>query len=507
MWESARKFLRTTEALFFILTVLFVAVAGLAFFLASIASIQRESIESTFSFVVGVESTWSQMGHGEEHEKFACTFLSKFNVKDIRRKTDKDGKDGHDVSEWFDVCSMNEDSETGGSETTKEDLDVLNLNDMGFPDYVRVAVSSMLSDAELTFRIQGTTDDRYPIEFTTGSAEFRDKLLDRAREILLQTAVVAIIVAGLIWVAIVQFVSKPINEIKRRIKIGGDPESSKAVNSGSAATAEIQDLVDLTNKVVLLVRAGRDASGVWHDLKELSGIQMTSIADLNGLRGADRLTGLQGEIVSNLQKSLKRSKVILEMLLNFASGEIMRVKIRKLVDDVVRAANSRELCGEMNVEFEISIDGDPEVEIVEPSIFLALNNLVQNSQRAFAKCFKDGARRANRVHISVKENSAEVSILVQDNGPGIEPGKLEDLLDGDLPRRDEETGGYGIGFYAAKVSAKLHAGSLNLVESRHMSQYPDISGTCFNIVLPKFQDLSSLQANFENPNSRHCIDC
>ena len=442
--------------------------------------------------------------YGEETEAFSCELLNSFNAENIRRKRDKAG---HSASEWFDVCSMESDLEAYGSGTPKENLDVLDLDSMGPLDFIRVAANSMLSDAELTFRVKGTIDGRYPVEFVTGSAVFRDKLLDRAREILLQTAVVATIVAILIWLAVVQFVSKPINEIKRRIKIsGGDPDNAKAVDSGSAATTEIRDLVYLTNKVVPLVKAGLDTSGVWHDLKELSGIQLTSVADLSGLTGNDKLTDLQHGIAANLQKSLNRSKIVLEMLLSFSSGEIMPVKVRKVIDDVVLAAARRELTEDLKVDFEISIGGDPEVEIVEPSIFLALNNLVQNSQRAFAKGCKNDAGKKNRIHISVAESGGEITILVKDNGPGIEPDKLEDFLDDELPRRDEETGGYGIGFYSAKISVELHAGSLNLIESRHVSQYPEDSGTCFSIALPQSQNLVHPSANLEKPHDRHCID-
>jgi signal transduction histidine kinase len=88
----------------------------------------------------------------------------------------------------------------------------------------------------------------------------------------------------------------------------------------------------------------------------------------------------------------------------------------------------------------------------------ALRNLVSNAVR-----YAGGAR------VVLLHDGNQAVITVEDDGPGIEPGRIDAMMEpftrGD-PSRNSETGGAGLGLTLARAIAEQHGGTLALA-NRH----------------------------------------
>lgn len=107
------------------------------------------------------------------------------------------------------------------------------------------------------------------------------------------------------------------------------------------------------------------------------------------------------------------------------------------------------------------------------SLRRALNNLIDNA-----------SKYAGEVQVSLIENKDDVSILIEDNGPGIPEDKLEEVL---TPfyrlesSRNPQTGGTGLGLAVANSIIIAHGGTLKLQNRQ------DQKGLCARVTLPSGQ--------------------
>ena len=98
-------------------------------------------------------------------------------------------------------------------------------------------------------------------------------------------------------------------------------------------------------------------------------------------------------------------------------------------------------------------------------------NLIYNSIEAI------GDKEKGRVAISAHGKENFISILVKDNGTGIEKDIQKSIFNLDFTTKEN---GNGLGLYISKESMKEQNGDLNLVSS-------DENGTIFEVLIPKAQ--------------------
>jgi signal transduction histidine kinase len=85
----------------------------------------------------------------------------------------------------------------------------------------------------------------------------------------------------------------------------------------------------------------------------------------------------------------------------------------------------------------------------------ALRNLVENA-----------IRYGTRARIRLVEADGEVTMVVEDDGPGIPEGKLEEVFEPFTrleTSRSSETGGVGLGLATARSIVRAHGGELTLM--------------------------------------------
>ena len=101
---------------------------------------------------------------------------------------------------------------------------------------------------------------------------------------------------------------------------------------------------------------------------------------------------------------------------------------------------------------------------------LALQNLIDNAIK-YGAC----------AHLRVEDDAGQLRIMVEDEGPGIEPGELARVTEPYYrpdASRSSATGGVGLGLSIAKDIALLHGGDLMLANRAQ-------GGLCATLKLPR----------------------
>jgi two-component system osmolarity sensor histidine kinase EnvZ len=156
-----------------------------------------------------------------------------------------------------------------------------------------------------------------------------------------------------------------------------------------------------------------------------------------------------------LQKDVDEMGRMLEGYLAFARGDAgeatARVNIGSLLEDL-RAAAERH-----GTALGVETRGNLDIRIRPMAMKRCVGNLVANAQR-----------HADNVHVSASREARFVSIVVDDDGAGIDPAYREDVfrpfyrLD---EARNQDEGGSGLGLAIARDIARSHGGDITLSES------------------------------------------
>ncbi|MCC6305559.1 MAG: two-component sensor histidine kinase [Rhodobacteraceae bacterium] len=108
---------------------------------------------------------------------------------------------------------------------------------------------------------------------------------------------------------------------------------------------------------------------------------------------------------------------------------------------------------------------------------------VQAVTRAVENLVGNGVRHGRRVEVGLRVNAREVTISVDDDGPGIPPARREEALRPfsrlDPARNQDRGGGVGLGLAIAADIARSHGGTLRLAES------PTLGGLRAELVLAR----------------------
>jgi len=102
-------------------------------------------------------------------------------------------------------------------------------------------------------------------------------------------------------------------------------------------------------------------------------------------------------------------------------------------------------------------------------------------RRAVQNLIDNAIKYGSSAHVRIEDGAAQLSIVVEDEGPGIPPDELARVTDAYYrpdASRNSETGGVGLGLSIAKDIALLHGGDL-LLENRPRG------GLCVTLILPR----------------------
>jgi two-component system, OmpR family, osmolarity sensor histidine kinase EnvZ len=185
-------------------------------------------------------------------------------------------------------------------------------------------------------------------------------------------------------------------------------------------------------------------NGVSHDLRTMLTRFKLSLALLDNSADSELL-----------QKDVDEMGQMLEGYLSFARGDTgestARVNVGSILEEL-RAASERH-----GAKLGVEARGDLHIRIRPMAMKRCVGNLVANAQR-----------HAERVRVSAAREAQFVSIVVDDDGAGIDPAHREDVfrpfyrLD---EARNQDEGGSGLGLAIARDIARSHGGDITLSDS------------------------------------------
>ena len=158
---------------------------------------------------------------------------------------------------------------------------------------------------------------------------------------------------------------------------------------------------------------------------------------------------------------------VLDGLRTYAScsGVPRRLPMRPIIACVVRLF--RWHMQQKGVALSTTIEGEPEAWGTTAEICQVLLNLLANAAEA--------SPRGSTVALTCSATHDEVTVRVDDDGPGIEPGDSERVFE---PFRSTKDDGFGLGLTVARAMARRHGGDLVVTTPRRR-------GASFELKLPR----------------------
>lgn len=254
-----------------------------------------------------------------------------------------------------------------------------------------------------------------------------------------------------------------INRSARRI-IEGDlsyriPTAVDSRDEFGDLSRTLNQMLDRINELIAAIRSATDA--IAHDLRS----PLTRLRA--ALEDALRTPPPPAELPDFLATSIRHLDQVLNSfsaLLQLATVESGVLKARfgpvalnRVLDDAVSYCEA------------IAVEGDQRIEVQMPSKNITVNGdrhlLFQSTTNLLDNALKFSPQ-GGVIHLSLREHSGQVTIEVQDEGPGIISADrervFERLFRGDLSRN---TPGFGLGLSLVRASARLHGGDCIVADS------------------------------------------
>jgi signal transduction histidine kinase len=204
---------------------------------------------------------------------------------------------------------------------------------------------------------------------------------------------------------------------------------------------------DLAERAARLASAGAVGASVAHELRNALAVAESS------LFLARRDLEDKGKLVRHLDKvtlEIRRAQRVIAAVLGLARGEAVTLEpanVAALVDAARRA-----VVLPTNVTFSVSIE-PPDLGVHCDAVLLerVLANLYLNALEALA------SRGRGAVTTKVYREDARVHVIIEDDGPGIEPGLAGSIFD---PLITSKATGMGLGLALCRAIVKAHGGEI-----------------------------------------------
>lgn len=208
-----------------------------------------------------------------------------------------------------------------------------------------------------------------------------------------------------------------------------------------------------------LAAAGQMAAALAHELSQpltaLNGYAQACqmlVAGANGLRPdqRDQLVG----VTQRMMDDAKRAGNVIKRLREFfrsGSTDLRPVSPDVLVNEAVQAHAGRAAALNLRIETQIH-QNLPQIEVDANQIGVVLRNLIANAMDSI-----EIAKAGDHIQIHAYIAKGELVVEVQDNGPGVDAGRLQTLFDAGP---SDKPGGMGIGLSICRAIVEAHGGRL-----------------------------------------------
>ena len=324
------------------------------------------------------------------------------------------------------------------------------------------------------------------IEVTLETDRLRAEMIDYGIRILVLSAVISIVTAGLLFLAVRRVLVTPIKRVVGAMQAYAEaPEDARHIIEPQAGVAELREaetalqslqtqLTGALRQKERLAQLGGAVAKISHDLRNI----LTS-AQLF----ADRMEGSEDPMVKRaapkLVNSISRAVALCEGTLAFGKAEeppprLALFPLAPLVADVIES--ERLASGDAPVSYGEDVPAGLTIRADSEQLYRVLTNLVRNARQAIVASGEEG-----EICVAAREGEEGWTITVADTGPGLPPKAQEHLF---RPfHGGTRKGGTGLGLAISMDLVRGHGGRLVLARTG-----PE--GTVFTLELPK----SAIQA-------------
>ena len=271
------------------------------------------------------------------------------------------------------------------------------------------------------------------IEVTMDSAPLRAAMLDYGRNILLLSAVISAITAGLLFIAVRRLMVRPIRDVVTAMQdYTSAPEDARRIITPKSKVQELREAEQMLRMMETeltaalrqkdrLAQVGGAVAKISHDLRNI----LTS-AQLFADRIEHSDDPLVARVAPKMLGSLGRAVNLCEATLAFGKAEepaprLSQVGLAGLVDDVLE--RERLATGDTSITLSSNIPQDMVLRVDAEQLHRVLSNLVRNARQAMVSQGSDGD-----IAIEASETDICWRIDVCDNGPGLPRKARENLF-------------------------------------------------------------------------------
>lgn len=208
--------------------------------------------------------------------------------------------------------------------------------------------------------------------------------------------------------------------------------SSRKRNESRGYTDRLDELTrQYGKKVAATVQALADqrfamlASGVTHNARSILTTLLPNVTSLANEHGAGRAESILEDV-----KSLKRTIEAMEQFSKPLPDQRHPENVQEMIQQAVEKAKAGVIeQGHDPSAVAVDVGDVPTIRlrVTRRLIVLALTNVIQNAIECFADREKD-AIRPGRIEVQVVVDGYETRVFVRDNGPGVEPEVLKELV-------------------------------------------------------------------------------
>jgi signal transduction histidine kinase len=322
------------------------------------------------------------------------------------------------------------------------------------------------------------------IEIALDEAPLRKAMFAYARNILILSILLSLIVATLIFLVLSTVLVRPIRRITMNmLSFSSNPEDrSRIVQPGprrdeiGIAERELShmqnELSNLLQQKSRLAALGLAVSKVSHDLRNmLASAQL--ISDRLAMVNDPTVQKFAPKLIASLDRAIEFCVQTLKFgRVQESPPRRERLNLHPLVEEIIEStaiqASSRVvLFNEVAPDLIVDADRD--------HLFRILMNLTRNAVEALEQALSGDRQREGSVRLAAHRSGANVVITVKDNGPGI-PRKARDHLF-EAFQGSGRPGGTGLGLVIASELARAHGGEIRLVATSS-------AGTEFWVMIP-----------------------
>ncbi|PRY77379.1 signal transduction histidine kinase [Yoonia maritima] len=354
------------------------------------------------------------------------------------------------------------------------------------------ALRTLLDAEERVIRIIGNPvrDGGLLIEVTIDEMPLRAAMLKYGWNILILSAFISVVTAGLLFFAVRKLLVTPIKGVVAHMEAyAKSPEDARQIITPSASIKELRaaeeslqmmqtQLTSALKQKERLAQLGSGVAKVSHDLRNI----LTSAQLFT-----DRIEGSEDPLVQRMAPklvgSITRAVHLCETTLAFGRVEepapsLSRVNLAQIVSDVIDS--ERLAAGDYPLSFSEDIPASMTLRADGEQLYRVIQNLVRNARQAIMATNKPG-----EIGLHAHEDDDRWHLTVSDTGPGLPPKAQEHLFQ---PfQGGVRKGGAGLGLVIAGDLIRGHGGRLRLESTGE-------AGTTFVIELPK-ADLALTEAN------------